>query len=45
MSDVYSVLTSWTRFGQYVYGIYLGFNGEIPLEMRSIADLGLLISQ
>jgi hypothetical protein len=31
-----SVLTEVSSFGQYIYGIYLGFNGEIPLEVRSI---------
>ena len=27
-----------TSFGQYIYGIYLGFNGEIPLEVRLTPD-------
>ena len=38
-------LTGVNSFGQYIYGVYLGFNGEIPPEVRSIPDLGLLIRQ
>lgn len=39
------VLTAVTSFGQYIYGIYLGFNGEIPPEVCSIPDPDLLIHQ
>jgi hypothetical protein len=40
---LFSLLTPITSFGQYIYGIYLGFNGEILLEVYSISDIGLLV--
>ena len=37
------VLTGLSSFGQYIYGIYLGFNGEILPEVRLTPDLSSLI--
>jgi hypothetical protein len=36
------VLTELSSFGQYIYGIYLGFNGELLPDVRWIPDLHLL---
>jgi hypothetical protein len=39
------VLTKAISLGQYIYGVYLGFNGEILPEVRSIPDPCLLIHE
>ena len=45
MDSVTLVLIEVSSFGQYIYGVYLGFNGEILLEVGSAHDLGLLTLQ
>ena len=39
MDIITLVLTELSSFGQYIYGIYLGFNGEILSEVCSIPDI------